>query len=274
MSMDVYATGMLWGESPRWHAGALWLSDTQGSRLWTSESGAWDHTDLASPCNGLWFLPDGRLIAAISGEQRLGVWNGRGFDTYADLGGATGPLGDVVGDRDGSLYVDDVGYVLGKQEPRPGQLLRIASDGAVSVAAPDIDFPNGLALIDGGRTLIVAETWTQRLLAFTVEPDGALTGRRLYADLARLVGPEARPDGIWPARGGGVWAACLTGHQVAHVNDEGLVRSLGTEDLLPIACCTDGGSRLFVTVADTRGRALADALAARQIWTEVVIFAA
>lgn len=37
--MTHYASGMTWGEGPRLHNGALWVSDTQGSKLWTDASG-------------------------------------------------------------------------------------------------------------------------------------------------------------------------------------------------------------------------------------------
>src|SRR5690349_7501873 len=103
----LYAQGMRWGEGPRWHDGALWLSDTQGSKLWTDASGTWESTDLESPSNGLAFLPDGRLVAAMMREPRIGVWNGGSFDTYAELP-TRGPFGDMTVDAAGNLYVDDV----------------------------------------------------------------------------------------------------------------------------------------------------------------------
>ncbi|MFE3173619.1 SMP-30/gluconolactonase/LRE family protein [Amycolatopsis sp. NPDC059090] len=260
--MKPYGTGMIWGEGPRWHQGALWLSDTQGSQLWTDHGGSWSATKLDSPSNGLWFLPDGRLVAAMMHEKRIGVWDGGQFATYADLGAvATGPLGDLVGDEQGNLYVDDVG-----EPPRPGRLVRVAIDGSATVAAENLDFPNGLAFLDGGRTLIVAETAAQRLTAFTVSADGTLTDRRPYADLAELVDPDARPDGIWPGPEG-IWVATTTGHAVVLVRDNTVRETIKTGAAFPIACCTDGGNRLFVTLADTGGRPLFEALAAKAVQT-------
>ncbi|WP_214410272.1 SMP-30/gluconolactonase/LRE family protein [Sphaerisporangium fuscum] len=270
--MKQYATGMTWGEGPRWHHGALWLSDTQGGKLWTDHDGSWKARDLDSPSNGLWFLPDGRLTAAMMHEKRIGVWTGERFTTYADLSAlATGPLGDLVGDRQGNLYVDDVGFAAHAGEPpRPGRLLRAATDGSVTVVAEGIEFPNGLAFLDDGRTLIVAETSAQRLTAFTVDSDGTLGDRRLYADIAGLVGVDARPDGIW-ATPHGVWVATTTGHAVALVRDNTLITTIDTGSAFPIACCGDGGDRLFVTLADTGGRPLSEALAARAVETTVAV---
>ncbi|MBV9603487.1 MAG: SMP-30/gluconolactonase/LRE family protein [Solirubrobacterales bacterium] len=265
---------MRWGEGPRWRDGVLWLSDTQGSKLWTDSSGSWQATELESPCNGLAFLPDGRLVAAMMKEPRICVWTGHELAPYAELPGARAPLGDMTVDAAGNLYVDEVGYNrhLG-EAPRPGRILRVAADRAVTTAATDVDFPNGLAVIDGGRTLVVAETWKQRLLAFTVAAEGSLVERRVYADVATLLGPDARPDGIWPAGDRGVWACCLTANRVVQIDDGQVVRSLDTGSGLAIACCADAeGSRLFVTVADTAGLELNDAIAAGAVSTTVIIY--
>jgi len=270
---EIYASGMRWGEGPRWHDGALWLSDTQGSKLWTDASGAWTATPLDAPCNGLAFLPDGRLVAAMMKEPRLVVWNGSGFDPYIDLAGARAPLGDMTVDAEGNLFVDEVGYDRhGGEEPRPGRVLRVTPAGDVSTAVADVDFPNGLAFVDGGRTLVVAETWKQDLVAVDVAADGSFGEKRPYADLAALVGPEARPDGIWPAAEGGVWVCCLTAGQVVLVADGEVRRTLDTGTGLAIACTGDGGSRLFVTVADTGGKDLNAAIADGTIATSVLVY--
>ncbi|MEU6557420.1 SMP-30/gluconolactonase/LRE family protein [Streptomyces sp. NPDC046915] len=270
--MKEYAAGMTWGEGPRWQRGALWLSDTQGGKLWTDHDGPWRGIPLNAIPNGLWFLPDGRLVGAMMHQRRIGVWTGEQFDTYADLSAvATGPLGDMVGDPHGNLYVDDVGFAAHAGEPlRPGRLLRVAADGAVQVAAEDVEFPNGLAFAGDGRTLVVAETTRQRLTAFTVADDGALTDRRTYADLAHLIGDDVRPDGIWATQDG-VWVATTTGHAVALVRENELVTSIGTGTLLPIACCSDGGNRLFVTLADTHGLPLGEAMATKAVHTTVAL---
>jgi sugar lactone lactonase YvrE len=268
-----YAAGMQWGEGPRWHDGALWLSDTQGSRLWTDASGSWTPTETSPVSNGLWFLPDGRLVGALMSAGRLGLWTGSEWSTYADLGHlGVGPLGDVVGDDAGNLYVDDVGFdAAGGEAPRPGRIILVRPDGTASVAAEQVVFPNGMALVDGGRTLVVVETLMQRLIAFAVEEDGSLGAPRPYADIAALVGPDARPDGIWPAAGGGVWVATTSGCRVVHVRAGELVESIDTSPELPIACCLDDAGDLLITLADTGGRPLMEAIAARKVRTRVVL---
>ncbi|WP_183091651.1 SMP-30/gluconolactonase/LRE family protein [Streptomyces radicis] len=270
-----HARGLVWGEGPRWHKGALWLSDTQGGRLWTDASGRWTGTAADPVSNGLWFLPDGRLVGALMRDRRVGVWTGTGWDTYADLSGlGVGPLGDMVGDAAGNLYVDDVAFDAAAGEPpAPGRIILVRPDGSAEVAAEGVEFPNGMALLDDGATLVVAETARQRLTAFTVGADRTLSAPRPYADIAALVGGAARPDGIWPARDGGVWVATTTGQAVAHVRDGALVTAVPTAPDFPVACCAADDGTLFVTLASTDGEPLFAALARRAVTTRVVTVA-
>jgi sugar lactone lactonase YvrE len=263
---------MVWGESPRWHNGALWLSDTQGSRLWTDDGGAWRSTPLDSPCNGLWFLPDGRLAGAMLHQRRVAEWDEQRWRDYADLADlVAGPLGDIVGDEAGNLYVDDVGFdAVTNQRPAPGRIILVRYDRTVVVAADEVEFPNGLAIIENGHTLVVAQTSAQRLTAFEIRADGTLGRRRPYADLAKLLGPQARPDGIWPA-GEGVWVATTSGCTVARVGDGEVHEAISTAPLLPIACCLRQDGTLTATLADTGGISLLEAVKAKTVTTSAVL---
>lgn len=271
--MSVYAGGMVWGEGPRWHDGALWLSDTQGGKLWTNASGEWSATPVDSTSNGLWFLPDGRLVGAMMHERRLAVWRDGAWETYVDLAPlGVGPLGDMVGDEQGNLYVDDVGFNAPAGEtPKPGRIVLVRPDGGATVAAEDVEFPNGLAIIEDGRTLVVAETFRQRLRAFDIGPDGRLERPRTFADVADLLGPDARPDGIWPAADG-VWVATTAGTCVALIAQDRLLATIDTSPGMPIACCLRDDGDLIVTVADTSGLPLMEAIAQKAVATTAQIF--
>lgn len=60
-----------------------------------------------------------------------------------------------------------------------------------------------MVLTPDGRTLIVAETNGSRLTAFDVTADGALSGRRVFAQLPA----DVQPDGICLDADGAVWVA-------------------------------------------------------------------
>ena len=75
------------------------------------------------------------------------------------------------------------------ESPKPAKLARVDADGSVSVAAEDLDFPNGCAITADGRTLGVAETVGGRLTAF--DRDAAGAGRKtLYIPTTINAGPE------------------------------------------------------------------------------------
>lgn len=276
--MRTVLNGLRWGEGPRASGHALYVSDPHSKTLWIGESGAWSVHELASPSNGLGLLPDGTLVAALMDEVEVGRWDGSRFSTYADLRGiAQGPLGDLTVDAGGGLYVDDVGYAAHRGDPaRPGRLLYVAPGGCrVSVAAEGLDFPNGLALVDDGRTLVVAETWRQRLVAFDVTSPGRLTARRTYTDLRDPggIGAEAgarmMPDGICAARDGGVWVATLTGQRIVRVRNGGVSDSLDTAPEHPVAVCAGPDGRLYVTLASSGGAQLMEAVAQRTVSTRL-----
>lgn len=275
--MSVETTGLTWGEGIRAVGSTVWASDPQGGTLWTNESGAWTSHPLAAQSNGLWPLPEGRLAGVIMRERRVGVWNGAGFEPYADLASiATGPLGDMVGDADGGLYVDDVGFAAHLGEaPRPGRLLYVApGGGSVRVAAEDVVFPNGLAIIDGGGTLVLAETSNRRLIAFDVVGDGTLSNRRIYAELETLLGVDAQPDGIAAAAAGGVWVATLGGHAIVRIRDGVVVDRIDLGGGVPIACFESADGVLWATVADPSGLPFMEAVTTKVVTTAIHRFGA
>src|SRR5436853_607128 len=71
----------------------------------------------------------------------------------------------------------------------PGVVL-VGLDGSVRVGAEGLAWPNGMALLDDGRTLVVADSHLSQLIAYDVAGDGSLSARRVWADL------EHAPDGI------------------------------------------------------------------------------
>lgn len=76
----------------------------------------------------------------------------------------SGPCNDMVIDAQGRAYVGNFGFDLhAKEEARATCLLRIDLDGSVHRVAEDVWFPNGMAITHDGQTLIVAQTFRNRL---------------------------------------------------------------------------------------------------------------
>ena len=78
----------------------------------------------------------------------------------------------------------------------------VEPDGSARVVADGLMFPNGMALADGGATLLVAEMLAAKVTAFSVAADGSLSDRRVFAEL-----PERIPDGIALDADGNLWVA-------------------------------------------------------------------
>jgi sugar lactone lactonase YvrE len=115
----------------------------------------------------------------------------------------------------------------------------VTPDGGVRVVADDIHFPNGMVVTPDGSTLIVAESVGRRLTAFTIEADGSLCGRRVFAD-----GLDGPPDGIALDAEGGVWAAMTLAHQFERIISGGTVTDrIDIGDRVAIACTLGGPER-------------------------------
>lgn len=249
---EVLADDLLWGEAPRRNGSSLWLSDAQASQLvQIGPAGVRRHA-LDTPVNGTWVRPDGSMAAARLRDRRIDVLrDGAVTSALADLSDlATGTLGDMTGTASGRLYVDDMGPEPWKAEPT-GRLLAVAPDGTARVAADGLVFPNGLAVINDGATLVVAETLARRLTAFEIGADGQLSARRVWTDLGAMLGPKNTPDGIWPTADGSVWVAAGSGETFLQVSGSDILGAVPVPGEFAIACCLDGTDLYISTSRST-----------------------
>jgi sugar lactone lactonase YvrE len=168
----------------------------------------------------------------------------------ADLSSYTShPINDMTVDLSGTAYVGSFGFDLyGRGAPAPAGVIKVAQDGSHSLAAGDLQFPNGMVVADGGATLVVAETFAGRLTAFTRRDDGSLTDRRTWAQLAEGVSP----DGICLDRRGAIWVASPTTRECLRVLEGGEVTDRITVGGRMAVSCTLGGAdgaSLFVATS-------------------------
>ena len=239
-------------EGPRWHRGRLWFSDFGDCLVRAVDSNA-QVTEVARVSarpSGLGWLPDGALLVVSMNDRRLLRVSESGSVEHADLSSFTDfSCNDMVVDPRGNAYVGHFGLDLFAQplQPKPASLLLVRPDGSVTVAAPDLLFPNGVVLGEDGRTLIVAETFGGRLTAFDVAEDGTLSGRRVFAAL-----PGRAPDGICIDREGAIWVADAAGKSCVRVREGGAVTDTVTTEQRCYACVLGGadGRTLFLCTAD------------------------
>jgi sugar lactone lactonase YvrE len=237
--------GLAFGEGPRWHDDALYLSDMHHNRVVHD-----------SALSGLGWLPDGTLlVVAMDGRVlRLGA---AGLTLHADLT-ELAPYGinDMIVHPQGWAYVGQFGYDReGGGTPAAAPLLRVAPDGAVTAAAPDLMVANGMIISPDGQTLLVAESAACRITAFTVDAGGALHDRRVWAELAA----PHYPDGICLDAADGIWVACpVAGRFIRAVEGGDITDEIPVETgRHAIACVLGGNERrtLYLLTAATLGEA-------------------
>jgi sugar lactone lactonase YvrE len=197
-------TGLIFGESPRWHGDRLWCVDMGASEVLAADLEGTREVILRvlTGLSAIDFLPDGRLLLAPwSGQQLLRREHDGSLVAHADLASLSdSPWNDMVVDGRGNAYVGNLGFHVGDEEFRPGLIALVTPDGSARQVADGIAFANGMVVTPDNHTLIIAETRGARLTAFDITADGGLANRRVWADLA-----DGRPDGICLDTENAVW---------------------------------------------------------------------
>jgi sugar lactone lactonase YvrE len=237
--------GLGFPESTRWREGRVWLCNWgAGEVLAVTADGGCEVVARVAPRTlpfSIDWLPDGRLIV-IDGPRRLLLRQepGGALDTFADLTGlGSAPFNELVIDATGNAYANG----------GAGSVVLVRSDGTVREVADGLKWPNGMALIDGGHTLVVADSHAQQLVAFKVAEDATLSGRRAWAEL------EYAPDGICADADDAIWVATVPGQQCMRVREGGDVLDAVAVDRGCFACMLGGedGRTLFIAAAKWHG---------------------
>ena len=249
--------GFTFIEGPRWHEGALWFSDFYDEAVFRVVPGELPEKVVSVPKqpSGLGWLPNGDLLISSMLDKTLYRWSEtQELNRYADVSAiAERRINDMLVDPSGRAWVGNFGFIHQDGEPiAPGTLARIDTDQSVHAAAGDLLFANGMVLVNGGKTLIVAETYRGCLTAFDIESTGDLINRRLWA---QLPGGDV-PDGICVDAEEAIWAASPTTGSVLRVLKGGEVADSIQTGRKAIACALGGddGRTLFVSSSESTDR--------------------
>ncbi|GFE86767.1 SMP-30/gluconolactonase/LRE family protein [Steroidobacter agaridevorans] len=172
--------------------------------------------------NGLAFNAAGELIAvqttkpgiavlAPAAKQRVLV------DQYE--GKPLNRPNDLVVDQRGGVYFTDPGA-----RPEPGQpapqtaVYYLPPKGALKRLATDVGRPNGIQLSPDEKTLYVANTFGDHILAYDIQNDGSVGRRRNFAKLDGVTqtetGVTSGADGLAVDAKGRLYVASAAGVQV------------------------------------------------------------
>jgi sugar lactone lactonase YvrE len=255
-SARVIAEGLVFPEGPRWHDGALWLSDMHARRvLRIDPSGRQTpHAvveNLGDKTSGLGFMPDGSLlVVSMVDRTLLRVDTATGaFRVHADLQPLLNEFAnDLVVDSRGRAYVGGRNEGGGAAGPKDCIVL-VEPDGTARVAAEGLQGPNGMVIDDEETMLVVAETPLGRLTRFEITADGTLARRSVFAEVNGAVF-----DGICLDAGGRIWTATGTGGACLLLAPGGKVEDrIDADGEWVIACALGGADRrdLFIVLTTT-----------------------
>jgi len=272
--LQTLVPGLAFPEGPRWHDGRLWFSDIHGLNIIASDLGGRHETIaiIAESPSGLGWTADGKLLAVSMNNRKLLRLEETGFVTHADLSSlANGPCNDMVVTPTGRAYVGNFGFDMWAGAARaPASIIKIEPDGRASIAADGLEFPNGMVITPDGKSLIVAESYANRLTRFDIAADGSLTNRKIFADLPGVV-----PDGICLDAEGAVWVGHARAPQCLRVFDGGRIDTVvQTAPGHHVYACALGGAErrtLLLCTSEVRGPESATARKGRIEFTHVDI---
>jgi sugar lactone lactonase YvrE len=244
-------TGLMFGESPRWHDGRLWFSDMGAQQALSVDLDGNSEVVASVPGMpmGIGWLPEGRMLIVSARDGRLlRVEPDGSLETHADLAALDRhPWSDMVVDGRGNAYIGNIGFDFPGGEFATGILALVTPDGSARQVADGIAFANGMAVTPDNATLILAESYASRLTAFDIAADGGLSNRRVWADLDGGV-----PDGICLDAEGAIWYGDVPNKRCVRVREGGEVLETVQLDRGCFACALGGADdrTLFMMAAE------------------------
>ena len=180
--------------------------------------------------NALAFNAAGELIAVQTRKPGIAVLAPAGkarvlVDQYQ--GKPLNRPNDLVVDKQGGVYFTDPGA-----RPEPGQpapqtvVYYLPANGKLQQLATDVERPNGIQLSPDEKTLYVANTFGDHILAYDIRKPGSVGKRRNFAKLAGVTPTESGitsgADGLAIDARGRLYVASTAGVQVFDSNGTAL----------------------------------------------------
>ena len=247
LETEIFLEGLMFPEGLRWHDEKLWFSDFVTRKVTTVDLEGKTEiiVEMEDSPSGLGWLPDGTLLIVSMEQERLLKLNPDGLKEVADLSSlATYRCNDMVVDKKGRAYVGNFGYDYQNDEFKPAEVIQVTPEGNAQIVADNMAFPNGTVITPDDKTLIVAETFGNKLTAFDILDDGLLGGRRVWANLNSMI-----PDGICLDAEGGIWLASPGRGKVFRVLEGGKVTHEVKVSSQAYACMLGGLDRCTLFVA-------------------------
>ena len=246
-------------ETPRWHRGSFYCcSIDEGTIFRIDKAGNKEIVvQIDDWLSGWTFVSrDSDDIVLTSAMQRkLLLRNGRGMSEIADLSSIdTFGINDMIRAHSGVMFVGSVNFRFGEvdaSEAPDNPLIRVDTQGNVSVASNETGFANGMVITPDARRLIVADSFQACLHQWDLADDGTLANHAIFATIEGSV-----PDGICLDAQGGIWVTSGN-RQVLRVLEGGeITDEVDMGDTGAYACMLGGddGRTLLITASDSHDR--------------------
>ena len=226
------ASGYRFTEGPTWWNGRFLFCDMAASTMYTIDAGA-----AGARAEEFRKPSDKAVGATIDREGRLVVCLFSGKVTRTDADGKVSTIAEKVDGKklarpndlavrsDGSIYFSD----FGAGPDSSHGLFRIAPDGKAQVLDAEYKAANGVVFSPDETTLYVADYGARTVQAYAVGKDGALSGRRTFADFSKDKG-DGNPDGmrvdtagnLYTTGPGGIWVYTPDGKAMAFLGVPGV----------------------------------------------------
>ena len=259
----VLLDGLAYVETPRWHEGRLWFAHWGTGEVVAVDLNGKSEviTREAPPALGwaIGWLPDSRLL--VTGKELMRMEPDGSMVRHADLSNITTfGWNEMVIDGRGNIYVNSINFGFLAGEPPESEIIALVTpDGKARQVAGDLAFPNGMVITPDNSKLIISESFTGKLIAFDIAPDGNLSDRRVWAE--GLI-----PDGICMDAEGAIWVQTTAIHThsgrddvpvgaVVRIREGGEVLQRVEHDRAIFAAMLGGSDRktLFLMAAEWRG---------------------
>lgn len=215
--IEVIQEGFKGTEGPIGYSdGSLLFTETQANKIIriAPDNKVSTFLEKTNGANGLALTPEGQIVAVQTEKTQVGViypvkqakvlakdYQGVKFQRPNDL----------VRANNGGIYFTDSGTRPSKENPNPEPshpgVFYISPGGELKQLANDIERPNGISLSKDEKTLFVANTDGEHILAYDIAADGSISNKRNFAKL----------DG-WKKGEGDKWSSGADG---VAIDDEG-----------------------------------------------------
>ena len=237
LDLDYYTEGPVMDEN-----GSLFFTDLVGGRIWQYQDKELKVWAKGNQPNGQAILATGDHLVCDSGAGWVARYDKQGslIEKLAWDDGNHNVLrcpNDIIVDQYGFYYTNSIRHT--------GEVYFMGNERQRTIVADGLDYPNGIALSPNGRYLMVAESYTNKILRIEMDAPGIKKGEvEEFATLPfnhqdRLTGNL--PDGIAFDPDGRLWVAHYGMRAVHALSRSGeLLSSYDTGIPLTSNLCFDG----------------------------------